>query len=277
MPPWLESIGVILLAALGIVAGHYFGRQRTRWWLLGYWLPLALIFAIGAARWWVTVAFTPPFVWFAAGRIKFAVLGFAVPMMLTTLRPRLRRKALRPLLVALMTLVIGVYAVPPFAVPALCRDFHENLKTVIDRNGVCWQTTDYTCGPAAAVTALKRLGLQAKEGELAILAYTTPTTGTPADLLCLALQEKYGQQGLRCEYRAFDSIAALRAAGLVIVEVKWTFLIDHWITVLEVTAENVIVGDPVNGKVELTHNQFARIWRYTGIVVRREREANEEN
>jgi predicted double-glycine peptidase len=49
----------------------------------------------------------------------------------------------------------------PFLVPALIKERLSNLTTRLDSNGICYQSTDYTCGPAAAVTALRRLGLQA--------------------------------------------------------------------------------------------------------------------
>ena len=50
------------------------------------------------------------------------------------------------------------------------------------------QSNGYNCGPAAAVTALRRLGLPAEEGELAILAHTSSAAGTSCDTLCTAIE-----------------------------------------------------------------------------------------
>jgi hypothetical protein len=86
----------------------------------------------------------------------------------------------------------------PFLMPALMKDHLSNLQTKFDKNGICRQTTDYTCGPAAAVTALGKLGLRATEGELAVLSYSSPVTGTLPSCLSSALQDRFGAEGLSC-------------------------------------------------------------------------------
>jgi hypothetical protein len=57
-----------------------------------------------------------------------------------------------------------VVAIVPFLAPAFNRGYLAGLKTRIDADGVCRQSSEYTCGPAAAVTALRKLGLPAEEG-----------------------------------------------------------------------------------------------------------------
>jgi hypothetical protein len=123
----------------------------------------------------------------------------------------------------------------PFLFPALIKDALSNLTTTINSNGICYQSTDYTCGPAAAVTALRRLGLSANEGELAVLSYTSPIAGTLPTCLTSALQERYGTEGLKCQYRYFDSITQLRNAGITLAVVKDGFMNSHCVTVLGVS------------------------------------------
>ena len=53
------------------------------------------------------------------------------------------------------------------------------------------------------------LGIRAEEGELAILAFSSPAFGTQPDSLCMALAERYNKNSLLCEYRSFESIAEL--------------------------------------------------------------------
>jgi hypothetical protein len=53
-----------------------------------------------------------------------------------------------------MVVVVVWFSVLPFLAPALVKGHLANLKTMVDSNGICFQTTDYTCGPAAAVTRL---------------------------------------------------------------------------------------------------------------------------
>lgn len=60
------------------------------------------------------------------------------------------------------------------AAAALVQAQLRSLPTRVDPDGVCLQNTPYTCGPAAAVTALRRLRLPAEESELAKLAFISP-------------------------------------------------------------------------------------------------------
>ena len=125
------------------------------------------------------------------------------------------------------------------------------------------------CGPAAAVTALHKLGFVADEGEIAILAHTTSTIGTPPDILAAVLQERYGDAGLVCEYRAFKNLAELKSAGLTLAVIRYNLLLDHYVTVLEVSERAVTVGDPLNGLTKLSPAEFSEKWRFEGVVLRR--------
>jgi predicted double-glycine peptidase len=157
----------------------------------------------------------------------------------------------------------------PLLAPAFNQDTLRGLTTHIDADGVCHQTTSYTCGPASAVTALLKLGIQAGEGELALLAHTTSATGTPPDVLALELQKRYGSAGLKCDYRNFKNISELKGCCPTIALVKYNIVTDHYITVLEVNDTQVIVGDPLSGIEKLSYAEFEEKWRFAGIVLNR--------
>jgi len=169
-----------------------------------------------------------------------------------------------------MAWVVTWFSVFPFLVPALIKNRLSNIKTRLDSNGICFQTTDYTCGPAAAVTALGKLGLSAHEGEIAVLSHTSPVAGTLPACLSSALQSHYGAAGLKCRYRRFDSIEQLRNAGVTLAMVRDSFLLDHCLAVLEVSDHTITVADPVAGKRLMSHEQFEKIWRFSGIVLERD-------
>ena len=40
--------------------------------------------------------------------------------------------------------------------------------------------------------------------------------------------------------------------------------------VIEVTDRGVVLGDPLEGKIVMTHDQFKDKWRLLGVVLRRE-------
>jgi hypothetical protein len=270
MNPWVETAGVVLIAVLGVFLGRIFSGLRKPYWLLGYFLPLALITILVLVRCNNVLRFVQPFCWIVTCRVKFVIISLVVTMGLTVPLSRLPRKCEKLLVCVLMALVVTWFSVLPFLVPALIKDHLSKIKTRLDSNGVCFQTTDYTCGPAAAVTALGKLGLSAQEGEIAVLSHTSPVAGTLPTCLSSALQTRYGPAGLRCKYRRFDSIEQLRNAGLTLVVVRDAFLIDHCIAVLEVSDHTITIADPVAGKKLIPHKQFEKIWRFSGIVLERD-------
>lgn len=270
MNPWFETVCVIILTLLGIFLGRAFSSFRKPYWMLGYFVPLVLISILVIARCANSLVFVPPVCWFAAGRVKFVILSLAVTMGLTTPLSRLPRKREKVIVCILMAVVVAWFSVSPFLVPALIKDHLLNLRTSVDSNGICFQTTDYTCGPAAAVTALRRLGLPAHEGEIAVLSHSSPVSGTLAWCLYAAIQNRYGADGLKCQWRHFDSIVQLRNAGITLAVVRSAFLSDHCVAVLEVSDHIITVADPVVGRRLMSHKQFEKIWRFSGIVLKRD-------
>jgi len=260
---WIETVGVVVLAALGVAGGWWCARWRGRWWLVGYFVPLAIVVSISLSRWFPWLELHRPFRWILAGRTEFALLAVVYTLLLTTLVSRLGRKRERVLLSVLMVACVFSQSVLAFLMPAFNYRQLTELKTLVDVDGVCIQSNGYTCGPAAAVTALRRVGVEAEEGELAILAHTTHMTGTQTDVLCQVIQKRYG---VPCRQAYFRDISELRSCVPVVAIVKFAFLIDHFVTVLDVTEAIVVVGDPLVGRIEMTYEEFAKRWRRCGIV-----------
>lgn len=201
-------------------------------------------------------------------RPRFATGGFAMAMLLVTPLSRLPVRRQRVMVGLLAAVAVCYFAVLPFLWPALVRGRLLATQTNIDPDGVCLQATGWTCGPAAAVTALRRLGLPAEEGEIAILAHTSPAYGTQADELAAVLSERYGAQGLAACYRHFADISELPRDRPTIAVIKLTFLVDHFVCVLSASDQEVVIGDPIRGRQHLTPDAFRAIWRFTGIVLR---------
>ena len=269
MNPWLETTGVVLIALFGIFAGRVFSCFRRPYWLLGYILPAVLIAILATVRFNNALYFVPPFSWMVASRLRFVVLSLAVSMGLTVPLSRLPYKFEKLIVCILMAGFVIWFSVLPFLVPALIKERLSNLQTMFDKDGVCRQTTGYTCGPAAAVTALGKLGLKADEGELAVLSYSSPVIGTLPACLTSAIRDRYSADGLRCQYRRFESIDQLRNAGVTLAVVRNAFLLDHCIAVLDVSEDAVIIADPAMGTQLMPCKQFEKIWRFCGIVLQR--------
>jgi len=261
---WIETAGAVALAVLGAAAGWRCSRWRRPWWLVGYVVPLALVATISAARWFPWLELYWPVRAIMAGRTEFALLALVCTMLLTTPLSRLRHRRDRIVIACFMVVCVISQSVMAFLMPAFNYRQLRDVKTLIDTDGVCIQSNGYTCGPAAAVTALHSKGVRAEEGELAILAHTTRFTGTQPDVLCQVMQQRYG---VACRQVYFRDISELKPCVPVVAIVKFAFLIDHFVTVLEVTETTVVVGDPLKGRVEMTREEFDDRWRRCGIVL----------
>ncbi len=270
MSPWVGTASIVLVALLGICLGWMFSRLQRSYWLLGCSVPFVLIAMLILTRYNNSLHFVQPFSWVALGRARFIILSLAVSMGLTVPLSRLPYKFEKVIVCLLMAGFLTWSSALPLLVPALVKDHLLNLNTKFDGNGICRQTTDYTCGPAAAVTALGKLGLTAEEGELAVLSYSSPMTGTLPSCLSAAIENRYGADGLRCRYRHFDSVDQLKGAGVILAMVREAFLMDHCLTILNVSDDAVTVADPVTGTRLMPHGQFERIWRFSGIVLERD-------
>lgn len=261
----LETVGVVMLATAGVAMGWWCSRRP--WWLVGYLLPLGIILLIGVAHRYRPLEMSPPFSWLMTGRTEFALLAACATMVLTTPLMRLPRVRDRVAVTLLMILAVGHFSVMPFLAPALNLTTLRSLQTRMDSDGICRQGTDYTCGPAAAVTLLRRMGLPAEEAELAVLCRTSQFMGTPPDVLAKRLQKLYGSDGLKAEYRSFESLEELAAAKPTLALMRFSLFLDHYVAVLEVKPDTVIVGDPLLGRTELTREEFERRWRWVGVVL----------
>lgn len=270
---WIETLGVILLAAAGVVGGRWCSTWRKPWWLIGYVGPLMLVVLISVARRFPSLELRAPFAWITAGRLEYALLAPVVALLLTTPLSRLTRRSERVLIVILMIVSIVTLSVLPFLTPAFNRRYLSQLMTVVDTDGVCIQSNGYTCGPAAAVTVLRRIGVPAEEGRLAIAAHTTRFAGTPSDCLCSAIRKEYG---VRCREVYFRTVDDLRGKEPAIAVVKYAFLVDHYVAILSVTDSLVVIGDPLLGRSELSHEEFAKEWRKSAIVLDQPREDAEK-
>ena len=264
---WIETLGVLLLTIAGIGFGKWFSKKP--YWILGFVIPFFLLAAIGITWYFPALEFFPPISWLMSGRREFAAIALITAMLLVTPISRGGSKRLKILAYIFLACIITYYSVLPFLLPGIIKEYLLGLKTRFDQKNVCLQSNGYNCGPAAAVTALRRLGLAAEEGRLAVLSHTSPIAGTPPDSLCLAIQKHYIDEKLLCKYREFKSISGLRGLEPVIALVKYSFLVDHYVTVLAVNEKTLTLGDPLAGFRELSHKEFHKVWRYRGLILRK--------
>jgi len=269
MTAFLQTAAVLCLTVLCGAAGLRASKWPKPWPTIAAAVPLCVVCLIGAARHYKPLLFVPPLSVLVPGRVKFIVLSASIAMMFSASIPHTKPRRKRVMLWILTCVFVLYAAVPPFMGPELVRRELRNLTTTTTADGVCLQTTQYTCGPASAVTALRRWGLAGDESTIALHAGTSPVTGTEPDMLVAALRRLYTTSGLQCEFRRFGSVKELIGREPVLVITRYGPMVDHYVTVLAVTRAEVVVGDPLSGRRRYTHESFRRIWRGTGIVLKR--------
>ncbi len=268
MGGWFELAAVITAALSGAFAGRLFSRLKNPHWGWGYLLPLMLVFLLFFITWASLNASNPLLALISSGRLRFIIIALSVTMGAMTLIGRLTNRFQKGFLFVVMIGGVAWGAVMPFAYPLIIKNHLARLPTLTDADNICFQSTPYTCGPAAAVTALSRLGISAHEGELAILSHTNPIIGTMPWDLYKAMENRYAGNGIDFQFRQFDSISQMREADVTLAVVKDAFLLDHCVAVIEVGDDTVTIGDPVLGKIQMSHKYFESIWRFYGIALK---------
>ncbi len=268
-PEW-NMLKVLLTAVLGVALGRLCGRGGRTTRALGYVLPLLtlILLTLGRCGW-----FGLPNGWLGGlffGQPRFLALSLVIPTGLMTLLPFLPHRFERIATVVVLLGFIACFSIYPVLAPALIRSDLLQTPNRTDPLGVCLQTRPWTCGPAAAVTALNELGLQAHEGRIATLASSVPIIGTLPWDLCNALDRQYGPQGLRCQFRRFETLDELKSAGLTLTMVRGGPMTNHCVAVLGISDQQVVIADPSLGKLRVPIDQFAAEWRHTGITLHRD-------
>lgn len=139
-------------------------------------------------------------------------------------------------------------------------------------DGVCIQSTQYSCGAASLVTMLKHYGIESNEKEMAELSYTVMGWGTKMIRIANALAQKIEDEGIKMDVDIvkinWDGLK--RVQGPCIVDIKYSPFMDHVVVVLEIEGDDVILGDPSIGRVTLAKDEFLERWRGYAIILYRE-------
>ena len=269
MSLWLETIWILLIAICGMLAGRWASKHSPAARVSAMFISFFIIGLILLARQYVLWNLCPALRPIAAGRLRFILLTFAVTLGMTAPLSQLNSMISRFATCVIMSLFIGVLVTLPFLGPALLQENLSNTPTRIDLNGVCRQSQPYTCGPAAAVTALKHFGLDATEGHLAVAARTSSVIGTLPWNLYQTLKRSYDDTGLQCSLRYLESLDEIPAGSIALIVVKNALLTDHCVAVMDYDDNTVTVADPMVGMMLIPRSQFTQQWRNYGIILQR--------
>lgn len=247
------------------IGGIFLGVRvaRVRWW----WMPVVLAFlVIGVVilgerteRW----RFVPPMAWLVRLEWNPLVMTAAIAVLLTILLVRLPRKSTKCVLGVAMGAMLLVYGLFPAVMALAARGTLLSTATRMDYSGVCRQSHGFSCGPASAVTCLGRFGYHADEGALAVAARCGPGVGTDGWALAAAMER--AAPGLRCTYCYVGSLDALSTPCVADMNIRG--IGGHYVAVLAVEKESVLVGDPMGGPENLSREVFESEWKHGAIEV----------
>lgn len=183
--------------------------------------------------------------------IPFGILFFAVAS--RQVPEEGNQRALKLMTVLLLVLMPGqnywVFTTPP--------SYSRSDGVWID--GVCMQSTSFTCGAASAATVLRAHGVpDAVEHECAYYSHTLPFRGVTDLGAARALRQK--APGRKVEIRP-TKISELKDRPLpCMAPIKYSFWFDHMVVVLAVDEKGIWIGDPLKGRVQMTEAELEKRW-----------------
>ncbi len=256
---YLQLVAFPFLAAAGIAVGVRAAKSRGWWAIVAAAFLVIGVVILGERT--QRFHFVPPMSWFVSLNWNPMLMTGVISTLLTLLLLRLPQRRTRYFLGATMAAMLIFYGVLPAAMPLAARASLLSKKTVIDASGVCRQQHDFSCGPAAAVTCLGALGVQADEGSMAVAARCGPGVGTDGWALAAAMQDAAPARHFVYQYAAtLDEVHTPAVADMNMQGIG-----GHFITILSVEREGVLVGDPLGGRDVIPRGEFLAEWEH-GVV-----------
>lgn len=131
----------------------------------------------------------------------------------------------------------------------------ENGQLVIE------QTQDYSCVPAASATALRMLGINTNESEMAELTETRAGSGATLLRALNGLDTRLRHTGIEPKLLEPDYDALMRVEPPMLTPVQYETARLHMVTIIEVRPDMVFLADPQVGVEFLPRRQFEEIYR----------------
>jgi len=261
---WLGIAALILSIPFfvwGTRAAQSIGKNKTRWFAV-------LVALVCAAPAFVFVLYYTRFLgepmWLysirtvSGSELAASPAGFLAGWIQARLVPKLSLSHFgkRILIPAVLAFALAIPYLKPILRPRAALTGQEQW------NGeVCLQSTASTCGPASAVTILKRLGVNATEEELACEAFTS-ATGSENWYLARAIRRR----GMQTRF-AFSKTMDSPAPAIVGVRLRDSGNAGHFIALLEKHGDQCVFGDPMEGLVSGSMTQLSGKYDFTGFML----------
>ena len=135
---------------------------------------------------------------------------------------------------------------------------YENLKSEW-REEVCIQSEGFTCAPSAIATVFRYFGQEKTEAEVAKSVYTNPTGTSVYEII-----RYIRKNGMKVECFYEKDLSKIPVPSILDVNVS---NIGHVIVYLGSDNGSYIIGDPLEGRVVLTKDEFQKRYKFDGFVM----------
>lgn len=258
---WPTALAAAGLFWLGCRAGKHLSTLQSRLWLVTVAVAFALpgvVFAayygklLGEPIWLYKFRALPGSELTASGAGLLAGFGHSLREKHPVVRQQLRRFTV-PAVLALLLVV-------PYVKPIVRPLNWSQLQDQWDAD-VCLQSTPSTCGPASAATLCRRVGKPAKEADLARESFTY-AGGTENWHLARALRRRGMSVAFLKRNSTQTTLPTSTIAGVTLTQGT-----GHFIALLERSGTNYIVGDPLEGREELSLSDLMSRYKFTGFFM----------
>lgn len=164
----------------------------------------------------------------------------------------------------LLLVLIGLLAGREILVACEGGGDRGSLRGRVETDGVCRQTSGYSCAAAAAASFLHHYGVETSEREMARHCATRPGAGgTSMCGVMRGLRRKLPGRSVRITAPDYGT---LPAPALVSTRLNW--LLGHCIVVERVYPDRVVVMDPLVGRCSMSRERFEASWKGDAVFVR---------
>ncbi len=258
-------LALAALAGLGYATGHWLGRGPRRRAYLGFGLGALLV---GFWTWLhhhpaVAIHVVPPMT------LRYLEGTAAVPifMMIVGIAhaqshiPRQRR-------VAVLAAVLGIVYFFQGGLWMLQTTPTSVMGRTIDKfhGGVVYQTSEFSCVPAACATALNQLKLPTSEAQMAVFTETKAGTGATIIRAYNGLTKRLADEpyGVELVQPSYDDLVGQPLPVLTPLRMQATT--HHMVTLLRIDEDGVWLADPQLGKVYMERDEFESVYTDQAIV-----------
>lgn len=188
----------------------------------------------------------------------FLAIVMLLGLCVERVRPRLR------LPVSVILVIFVVYTLMEVSGPLALEVQAGKLSDEVDGPAEVYQSTGWSCGPAATAWALRLRGIPATERECARLSATTPLHGTTTRGTLRAIHA-----------HGLDAEVTTRAPWERLISVPKPALTDtyigaataHIVVLRDADDRSVTVGDPLYGEQTFPREDFEKVWMRTVIEI----------